>query len=40
MLPTGIPVTDEDLRDVERAASDVPIHGARYPEAMEQLSNR
>jgi len=32
--------TDEDLRDIERAAPDIPIHGARYPEAMEQLSNR
>jgi aryl-alcohol dehydrogenase-like predicted oxidoreductase len=36
----AITLTDEDLRDIERAASDIPIHGARYPEAMEQLSNR
>jgi len=36
----AITLTDEDLRDIERAASDTPIHGARYPEAMERLSNR
>jgi len=36
----AITLTDEDLRDIERAASDIPIHGARYPQAMEQLSNR
>jgi aryl-alcohol dehydrogenase-like predicted oxidoreductase len=36
----AITLTDEELRDIERAASDVPIHGARYPEAMERLSNR
>ena len=36
----AITLTDEELRDIERAASDIPIHGARYPEAMERLSNR
>jgi diketogulonate reductase-like aldo/keto reductase len=36
----SITLTDEELRDIERAASDIPIHGARYPEAMERLSNR
>jgi aryl-alcohol dehydrogenase-like predicted oxidoreductase len=36
----SIELTDEDLRDIERASSEVPIHGARYPDAMEQLSNR
>jgi hypothetical protein len=29
-----------DLRNIERTASDIPIHGARYSEAMEQSSNR
>jgi len=29
-----------DLREIERAASTITIHGARYPEAMEKLSNR
>ena len=36
----AITLTDDELRDIERAASDIPIHGARYPEAMERLSNR
>ena len=36
----AITLTDEDLREIERAASDIPIHGARYPDAMERLSNR
>ena len=36
----AITLTDEELRDIERAASDIPIHGGRYPEPMEQLSNR
>jgi aryl-alcohol dehydrogenase-like predicted oxidoreductase len=36
----AITLTDEDLSDIERAASDIPIHGARYPDAMERLSNR
>ncbi len=36
----AIMLTDEELRDIERAASDIPIHRPRYPEAMERLSNR
>jgi aryl-alcohol dehydrogenase-like predicted oxidoreductase len=36
----AITLTDEELHDIERAASDIPIHGARYPEAVERLSNR
>ena len=36
----GIEPTDDDLREIERAAVETPIHGARYPEAMERLSNR
>jgi aryl-alcohol dehydrogenase-like predicted oxidoreductase len=33
-------LTTDDLVDIERAASAIPIHGARYPEALERLSNR
>jgi aryl-alcohol dehydrogenase-like predicted oxidoreductase len=36
----SIELTAEDLREIERAAAETPIHGARYPEAMERLSNR
>ena len=35
-----IELASDDLREIERATSETPIHGARYPEAMERLSNR
>ena len=35
-----VELTPEDLADVESAASHITIQGARYPEAMERLSNR
>ena len=36
----GVELTTSDLADIERAASQITIQGARYPEAMERLSNR
>jgi aryl-alcohol dehydrogenase-like predicted oxidoreductase len=33
-------LTRDDLSDIEHAASAIPIHGARYPEALERLTNR
>jgi aryl-alcohol dehydrogenase-like predicted oxidoreductase len=33
-------LTAEDLADIESAASRITIQGARYPEAMERMSNR
>lgn len=35
-----VELTANDLADIESAASRITIHGARYPEAMERLSNR
>jgi aryl-alcohol dehydrogenase-like predicted oxidoreductase len=35
-----VELSDDDLCDIERAAAETPIQGARYPEAMERLSNR
>jgi aryl-alcohol dehydrogenase-like predicted oxidoreductase len=35
-----IQLTAEDLADIESAASQITIQGARYPEAMERMSNR
>jgi aryl-alcohol dehydrogenase-like predicted oxidoreductase len=35
-----VELTAEDLRDIEIAASHITIQGARYPEQIEQLSNR
>lgn len=36
----AIELTADDLRDITRVASEITIQGARYPEAMERLSNR
>jgi aryl-alcohol dehydrogenase-like predicted oxidoreductase len=35
-----VELTVDDLRDIESAASRIKIHGARYPEHLERLSNR
>ena len=35
-----VELTPEDLADIERVASQITIQGARYPEAMERMSNR
>lgn len=37
---TAIELTPDDVRDIEAAASKISIHGARYPEHIEQMSNR
>jgi len=36
----AVELTTDDLRDIESAASAITVHGARYPEQIEQLSNR
>jgi len=36
----SIELTADDLREIDRAASEVTIQGARYPEAMERMTNR
>ena len=35
-----VELTADDLADIERAAGAISVHGARYPEALERLSNR
>jgi aryl-alcohol dehydrogenase-like predicted oxidoreductase len=35
-----VELTQADIADIETAASQIAIRGARYPEAMERLSNR
>jgi aryl-alcohol dehydrogenase-like predicted oxidoreductase len=35
-----VELTQEDLGDIDRAASGIVIQGARYPETLERLSNR
>ncbi len=40
VMAADVELTAEDLADIERAASQITIQGARYPEAMERMSNR
>jgi aryl-alcohol dehydrogenase-like predicted oxidoreductase len=35
-----VQLTPEDLRDIESAAAKIKVEGARYPEALEQLTGR
>jgi len=36
----SIQLTPDDLREIDRAASQITVHGARYPEQLEQLTGR
>jgi aryl-alcohol dehydrogenase-like predicted oxidoreductase len=36
----SIELTPDDLRDIESAASQIAVHGARYPEHLEQMTGR
>jgi aryl-alcohol dehydrogenase-like predicted oxidoreductase len=36
----NVQLTADDLRDIEGAASKIKVEGARYPEALEQLTGR
>jgi aryl-alcohol dehydrogenase-like predicted oxidoreductase len=35
-----VALSTEDLRDIDAAAAGITVHGARYPEALEQLTGR
>jgi aryl-alcohol dehydrogenase-like predicted oxidoreductase len=35
-----IKFTPDDLREIDEAASKITVHGARYPEKMEQMTGR
>ncbi len=35
----AIKLTPDDLRDIERAAAQITIQGARYPEELERSTN-
>ena len=37
---SDVELTERDIAEIEAAASQITIHGARYPQAMERLSNR
>ncbi len=35
-----VELTPDDLRDIESTASKITVHGARYPERLEQMTGR
>ena len=37
---TAIQLTPDDLRDIDRAASEIIVHGARYPEHLQRMVGR
>jgi aryl-alcohol dehydrogenase-like predicted oxidoreductase len=37
---TAIELTSDDLREIDRAASSITVHGARYPEQLERMTGR
>jgi aryl-alcohol dehydrogenase-like predicted oxidoreductase len=37
---TAVQLTPDDLRDIDRAAAEIDVHGARYPEALQQMVGR
>jgi diketogulonate reductase-like aldo/keto reductase len=36
----AIELTSDDLREIDRAASQITVHGARYPEQLERMTGR
>jgi aryl-alcohol dehydrogenase-like predicted oxidoreductase len=36
----SVDLTPDDLRDIDRAASGITVHGARYPEQLERMTGR
>ena len=36
----SVELTPEDLRDIDAAASQITVQGARYPERLEQMTGR
>jgi aryl-alcohol dehydrogenase-like predicted oxidoreductase len=37
---TAIELTPDDLREIESATARIPVHGDRYPEELERMTNR
>lgn len=36
----AVELTPEDLRELDKATAKIPVHGERYPAALEQMTNR
>jgi aryl-alcohol dehydrogenase-like predicted oxidoreductase len=37
---TAVELTPDDLRQIDNAASNIPVQGARYPENLQKMVNR
>src|ERR1700716_2937861 len=37
---TAMELTSDDLRDIDRSAAQIAVHGARYPEQLQQMTGR
>jgi aryl-alcohol dehydrogenase-like predicted oxidoreductase len=37
---SGVELTPGDLREIDRAAAQITVHGARYPQELEQMTGR
>ncbi len=38
--PVDVELTPEDLREIDEAASEIDVQGARYPEKLEAITGR
>ena len=38
--PVAVELTPDDLREIDSAASKITVRGARYPERLEQMTDR
>lgn len=36
----SVELTPDDLREIDRAASEITVQGTRYPERLEQMTGR
>jgi aryl-alcohol dehydrogenase-like predicted oxidoreductase len=40
LAAAAVELTDDDLSEIERAAAQIPVQGARYPEHLQRLIDR
>jgi hypothetical protein len=40
MGAAAIELTSDDLREIDRAASEITVQGARYPEHLQKMTGR
>lgn len=40
LVVVAVELAPDDLRQIDNAASQIPVEGARYPEALERMTGR